>query len=675
MSYRINTSIASNRAIVSLNSSNDASKLSLERLSSGIRINSSADDASGMNIADSLRSHAASLGQANKNANDAIGIAQIADKAIDEQVKIVDTIKTKLIQSAQDGQSSASRKSIQSDIDSLLGSLKQIANTTTYNGYHLLDGNFTNKLFQIGASSNQTVQLSIGSTQLNKLGSTSYTQSKLLPIDQNDAFGNVAIKLNDIQFSEVKIGYKNGEGIGELAKLINSHSDKTGIRATYEVEHKFSEPNQEIQEGVTPPDFAINDVTIGTVSVEQGDINGNLVNAINHASSITGVTASVDSIGGLVLNSIDGRAIKLSTSNQEALESLKIATSNKNIQSIQSPAAGALGGTITYNSTLGRYEISTLNLSSKTYPIGTFIPSSVTKAEFEFNNFGASSEFFRIYKASDFTDAKLATGTSSPSSLTDYQSISDWLNNNKSKILNLNGNGTYDSSDADMGLSVNTSDPYYISSYDASNLVNSGNGTLNIDFNHTGEPLYIEAQGAQLTLEHAYLYTPDNSSLDPERFDFNGLISVGKLKLVETATGNKIDVKGTGLKFIGMSSENTIDNWSKNLLDINAIDKDRYDSKVHKNPIQESIDICDSALEQLDKIRSAIGAFQNQLESTMSNISVAKVMATASESQIRDVDFAQESANFSKNTILVQSGSFALAQANTDMQRVLSLLK
>ncbi len=119
MGFRINTNIGALNAHA--NSVVNARELdkSLSRLSSGLRINSAADDASGMAIADSLRSQAATLGQAINNGNDAIGILQTADKAMDEQLKILDTIKTKATQAAQDGQSLKTRTMLQADINAV----------------------------------------------------------------------------------------------------------------------------------------------------------------------------------------------------------------------------------------------------------------------------------------------------------------------------------------------------------------------------------------------------------------------------------------------------------------------------------------------------------------------------------------------------------------------------
>ncbi|MBT0827111.1 flagellin, partial [Campylobacter lari] len=115
MGFRINTNVASLNAQVNAGLNSRALDSSLARLSSGLRINSAADDASGLAIADSLKTQANSLGQAINNANDANSMLQIADKAMDEQLKILDTIKVKATQAAQDGQTAKTRAMIQGE--------------------------------------------------------------------------------------------------------------------------------------------------------------------------------------------------------------------------------------------------------------------------------------------------------------------------------------------------------------------------------------------------------------------------------------------------------------------------------------------------------------------------------------------------------------------------------
>ena len=178
MGFRINTNVAALNAHSIGVANNRALSSSLEKLSSGLRINKAADDASGMAIADSLRGQASALGQAIKNANDGIGIIQTADKAMDEQIKILDTIKTKATQAAQDGQTTETRKALQQDITKLMEELDNIAGTTSFNGQQLLSGRFTNKEFQIGAYSNTVIKASIGATSSDKIGSTRFETGK-----------------------------------------------------------------------------------------------------------------------------------------------------------------------------------------------------------------------------------------------------------------------------------------------------------------------------------------------------------------------------------------------------------------------------------------------------------------------------------------------------------------
>ncbi|EGK8030439.1 flagellin A [Campylobacter lari] len=309
MGFRINTNIGAMNAHA--NSTITARELdkSLSRLSSGLRINSAADDASGMAIADSLRSQAATLGQAINNGNDAIGILQTADKAMDEQLKILDTIKVKATQAAQDGQSTKTRNMLQADINRLMEELDNIANTTAFNGKQLLSGNFINQEFQLGAQSNQTVKASIGPTQSSKIGVTRFETGSQA---KDSGIAQLTIKnyngVDDFKFQPVVISTSVGTGMGALAEEINRVSDITGVRANFLVETTGVGP---IKGGVTSDDFTINGVKIGRIEYQDSDQNGSLVAAINSVKDSTGVEASRDANGRLVLTSRDGRGIEI----------------------------------------------------------------------------------------------------------------------------------------------------------------------------------------------------------------------------------------------------------------------------------------------------------------------------------------------------------------------------
>ena len=315
MGFRINTNVAALSAHNNSLMNNRNLDKSLTRLSSGLRINTAADDASGMSIADSLRSQASSLGQAISNGNDAIGIIQTADKAMDEQLKILDTIKVKAVQSAQDGQDSKSRKALQADIVRLMEQLDNIGNQTSFNGQSLLNGAFTNKKFQVGAYSNQTISASIGDTTSGKIGSTRFETTGVVAVSNGSAgLTSVTMKFenydgtNDLSLEAVKVSTSAGTGLGALAATINKYTSQTGVSASAKVEGTGA--TAVVAGKVTG--LKINGITIGNITgIEANDTNGVLVSAINNKKESTGVVASVDK-GKLTLTSTDGRAINIS---------------------------------------------------------------------------------------------------------------------------------------------------------------------------------------------------------------------------------------------------------------------------------------------------------------------------------------------------------------------------
>ena len=202
MSLRIHTNPAESWASRQLKDSQQALHNSLERISTGKKINKAADDASGMTIADRLGSQARSMGQAIRNANDAVSMAQIADGALSESSGIIQTIRTKAIQAAQDTQSTNSRQAIQTDINKLLEQLDMIVKTTSFNGQKLLSGGFTDKTFQIGANPNETTSISIGSAESSQLGDNEHGRlSDINVLTQEGA--EAAIEIADAALKDV----------------------------------------------------------------------------------------------------------------------------------------------------------------------------------------------------------------------------------------------------------------------------------------------------------------------------------------------------------------------------------------------------------------------------------------------------------------------------------------
>ncbi|MEA3546797.1 MAG: flagellin, partial [Thermodesulfobacteriota bacterium] len=229
---------------------------------------------------------------------------------LDESIKIVNTIKTKAIQAAQDGQTTESRKAIQSDVNKLMEELDMIAKTTSFNNQKLLSGNFTNKKFQVGAYSGETVNISIGSSESTKIGHVS--TSTMTFADSGTAALSIYSNLQNETYTlnTVEVAYDNTSenSLGAVADAINKLSDILGITADANVS---STTDNHIVAGTTDSTFAINGVTIGELTVQENDSDGALAASINQKTDQHGVYASVDQAGKLTLTSTDNRAIEV----------------------------------------------------------------------------------------------------------------------------------------------------------------------------------------------------------------------------------------------------------------------------------------------------------------------------------------------------------------------------
>jgi flagellin len=225
MSFKINTNSIGAFSSFQLQKGQQALSESLERLSTGKKINKAADNAAGMVIANTLSSQARGYGQAIRNATDAISINQVADGALGQASDRIQDIRVKALQAANASQSPASRQAIQTDIDTSLQSIKDIAQGTSFNGQKLLSGSFSNKQFQIGAGAGETLTISLGSIDPGQM--THETLGPLSDIDVSTQEGaqnavqvaDAALKYIDQQRSQV------GSAANQLTASISTLSN------------------------------------------------------------------------------------------------------------------------------------------------------------------------------------------------------------------------------------------------------------------------------------------------------------------------------------------------------------------------------------------------------------------------------------------------------------------
>jgi len=226
MGLRINTNIGGAIANYQLQKNQQQLSSSLQKLSQGRQINKASDDASGMTIANKLASQASGYEQAIKNANDAISITNIADSALGQATELIQGIRVKAIQASNAAQSPESKKAIQADITKSLETLKDIAQNTSFNGQKLLSGAFTDKEFQVGAASGETVNISLGS--IDPASITDETLGSLSSIDvttQEGAQNAIAIAdtaLDYISQQRSAVGSKQNQLTSTINNLSNA---------------------------------------------------------------------------------------------------------------------------------------------------------------------------------------------------------------------------------------------------------------------------------------------------------------------------------------------------------------------------------------------------------------------------------------------------------------------
>ncbi|EAL1023242.1 flagellin, partial [Campylobacter jejuni] len=353
---------------------------------------------------------------------------------------------------------------------------------------------------------------------------------------------------------------------------INKSADQTGVRATFTVETRGMAA---VRAGTTSDTFAINGVTIGKVDYTDGDGNGALVSAINSVKDTTGVEASIDANGQLLLTSREGRGIKID---------------------------GNIGG-------------------------GAFINANMKE------NYGRLSLVKNDGKDILVSGTGLSFAGFGANSFISQASIS--LRESK---------GRFDANIADaMGFgSVNKG------------VVIGGFSTVSA---------YMSSEGSGFSAGSGYSIGSGKG--------YSATLT-GNATFISTASAaSRVYNVSSGSGFSTGSNLSQFATMKTSVLGV----KDETAGVTTLKGAMAVMDIAETATTNLDQIRADIGSVQNQLQVTINNITVTQVNVKAAESTIRDVDFAAESANFSKYNILAQSGSYAMSQANAVQQNVLKLLQ
>lgn len=332
MAAIINTNVASLNAQRNLSTSQSSLATSLQRLSSGLRINSAKDDAAGLAIAERFTSQINGLNQARRNANDGISLSQTAEGALQSAGDTLQRIRELAVQSANASNSASDRQALQQEVAALSSELDRIAQSTEFNGQKLLDGTFGTASFQVGANANQTIQASTGNFRTTEYGNyrigakaatTSNSNGDLTIGTTANAIASNAAATSRVAGGAITVNGAAGSATVTVAAgatalktaaLINEKSSTTGVSATARTEFDLTAmaANTTYKLDITSDNTSA--VTVAFTVGSAVDKNGlaSAVQTFNDNAAKTGVTARVNDAGnGITLINTAGNNISV----------------------------------------------------------------------------------------------------------------------------------------------------------------------------------------------------------------------------------------------------------------------------------------------------------------------------------------------------------------------------
>jgi|CXWL01.1.fsa_nt_gi flagellin len=819
MSLIVNTNIHSLTAQRNLDVSSGQLGQSLERLSSGLRINRSGDDPAGLSIATRLQAQSRGLNQAVRNVNNAVSLVQTAEGALNTITNISQRLRELAVQAASDENTAGDRQTLNSEATQLLAELSRTSTTSEFNGSPLLDGSYTGKLFQIGANFGQTLSFSLGDVRAKSLGSRATATGNLTDGADNGVNANIAsgeVKINDQnvvtsdgddQVSVLEVysqslatitATNGGAALGTTNAgtttnaslvfngLIQKNDDGDFVSVVGSVLFSGTGPSASMTfvasftigdsattistTGATAVSFTLfsSYASLSVIGTTGGGLatNGGANAGTTSAGTITNASlvfsGRVQSNDAGAYTSIVGSVLYTSTTvaaSQTYVASFIIGDSATTISTVGATAlsftlissyaslaltgtAVAVGTVTVANSTFTYASVSTIALANATYKFATVNAAfgSVSGSTLEINgtyvNFTAASldsagsiasyisRIVADINAASVTSVQ-AVGIARASAITHKYYIQATKGVNLS--LKSTGSGiatnislsatyatsagttvTYNGQSSALGKaaavnaikgSTSVSATANASTVTGSAAITAGNfaaGDININgvdigvvsvnandssgalatainakttstgvtasVNNDGKLVLKASDGRNISLR---LSTGANTALG-----VGGTTNANNTQRGSITLNSANSIKVSGSRVTELGTEITAKTYTADLTSrLSSVDLGTQESAA------AAILTIDASLDRVNQLRADIGAIQSRLENTVSNLKIASENTTASESRIRDADFAFETARFTRNQILVQAGTAILAQANTTAQVALQLLR
>jgi flagellin len=651
----VNTNVMSLNAQRQLNKSQLSQNTAMERLSSGLRINSAKDDAAGLAISTGMASQIRGLNQAVRNANDGISMAQTAEGSMDEMTNILQRMRELSVQAANDTNSSSNRASIQIEIDQLYTEMDRIASTTSFNGINLLDGSNKSTSLQIGSESGESLSFSIQAVTTKDLNLNAISGTGEL---NGGRTGSLGISAGDVTINGSELGSVSaGADSASLMKTaINLITGSSGVSAAaYNIVSGAAG-----QSGVTDGTMTIQSTTIAATGSMQ-----ELVDTINR--DVAGITAKLDGDGALQLSNDTGNDIVIggaspgSTNAGSGLTSdtyegyLALTSTDGAPIEIGKGAAGTDADIqqMGFVASVGSDKLTGASVASTTIDLSDQIQingvdlgavSGTTAADKAFAINAISGESGVL--ASATTTVAYEVDISKAATDADMTINGVAVDFNASAVASLDDVVTAINGAGIQGVvasSDNTTGSLILTSQAGSDVVVKG-GTTDA-FGAKGGSATVAIGATETTRGKISLTGNDGADvLVTSNATTEAAKDTALAKMGFTSVGGNSEAVGTGLSVTSVANANN------------------------------TIDRIDDALDKISGGRANLGAIQNRLSSTISNLSNVSQNISAANSRIRDADFATETSALSKSQVLQQAGTAMLSQANASTQSVLSLL-
>ncbi|MBV1777166.1 hypothetical protein KSF73_15710 [Burkholderiaceae bacterium DAT-1] len=703
----INTNIASLQAQQALNSSQGSLQTSLQRLSTGLRINNAADDAAGLAISDGMTAQINGLNQAARNANDAISLAQTAEGNLQSIGNMLQRMRQLAVEAANGTNSTSDRANLQNEVDQIYSAIDQVAQNAQFNNVPLFTGPTAASpfSFQIGPNAGDFISFTTGEVNTQTLGLNSNVPLGTMVSSRMELasmFGSASgpkagdLVINGIQIAGMSAAvslYAAGQYslnklfMSTLVTAINTASGQTNVTATAYNNLQGSPATVDASHPITGLSIAVG--TTAPVTIITSSSLTQLVDNINQ--QVAGLTATIGSNGNLVLSNNTGQPITIGGT--PANSGLVTGTYNGYLAFSSSNGQPINFGTSTNTPAANLHKLGLNQASGSTIVVaagviytgsagGTY---STMSAGSQYNPANNANDVVRINgvmvgtsatrQAADMAAAinavQTQTGVTATASTTLGLTLSLSLMAPATNAIAFTVNGVavqFSTQPSDLAAVVAK-----INSTGIAGVVATADTT-------TGRLVLSSTSGVDIQVKNssstpgsvvgAYLsptqLTPTITTVGTQIIARGTIQLQGKDGKSISVQGNGSPSNGTGLTKFGLAGQN--EEATKGTVGSGI-------SIMTAASATAAMTAIDHAIKVIDNLRSKYGAIENRFTDTISNLNTTSTNVSAARSRIRDTDFASETANLTRSQILQQAGTAMLAQANQVPNQVLALLK